>query len=406
MPTSEPVPPPPSSDAPLAPGLRWASDTRPGITRQRRGSQFAYRDAKGRTIDDEATLARIRKLAIPPAWEDVWICPDAQGHLQATGRDARGRKQYRYHARWSETRGETKFAHLAVFGGALPKIRARVQRALAGRGSSATPTRGRVLATLVRLLDTTWLRIGNTEYARSNGSYGLSTLKNRHAAVKGAEIQLSFVGKSGVRHQVRLADRRVAAIVRRCRELPGQELFQYVDDDGSIRSVDSADVNAWLAEAAGGERITAKDFRTWHGSVLALELTLAACAATEGGCTPQQVLTQVAKKLGNTPAVCRKAYVHPRVLGLGDALVSEVQRAELQARAWVRQPPPGRGLSAPERQLLALLRQRDRAGDAAAAGFAAELRRRARQVQPATVAKAASQSATKRSMPNRSRAVA
>lgn len=339
-----------------APGLRWSCDRRPGIQRLHRGNGFSYRDHNGHVLRDAAELARIRSLGVPPAWQDVWICPDPQGHLQATGRDARGRKQYRYHALWQAGRGETKFAHLLQFGRVLPRIRTRVQRALAGPDE---PTRNRVLAALVRMLDTTWLRIGNTEYARNNGSYGLSTLRNQHAGVRGDELRLSFVGKSGVRHQVRLHDRRVARIVRRCRELPGQDLFEYLDADGSVRSLGSADVNAWLAEAAGC-RVTAKDFRTWHGSVLALELTLAACAAdADPACRAQDVLAAVARRLGNTPAVCRKAYIHPRVLGLGDALGDAATRAALQSQPWVKAAAAARGLSAAECQLLGLLRQRD-----------------------------------------------
>ncbi|HLL13276.1 MAG TPA: DNA topoisomerase IB [Rubrivivax sp.] len=340
-----------------APGLRWSSDASPGIRRLRRGSSFSYRDHQGRALRDTTQLERIRRLAIPPAWEEVWICPDPDGHLQATGRDARGRKQYRYHPLWEAGRGETKFANLLRFGGVLPRIRARVQRSLAGPDE---PTRGRVLAALVRLLDTTWMRIGNPEYARSNGSYGLSTLRNKHAGVRGDELKLSFVGKSGIRHEVRLQDRRVARIVRRCRELPGQALFEYLDDEGKVRTVGSADVNAWLAEAAGC-RVTAKDFRTWHGSVLALQLTLAACAAETGQpCRAQDVLAAVARRLGNTPAVCRKAYIHPRVLDLGQALGDAAARAELPNQPWAKATVAIRGLSAPEHQLLGLLRRRER----------------------------------------------
>ena len=351
MPTASPPTPLP------APGLRWSSDKTPGIRRVRRGSSFSYLDSKGRVLRDAEQLERIRRLAIPPAWEDVWICADAEGHLQATGRDARGRKQYRYHELWQAGRGETKFANLLRFGGVLPRIRARVERALAGPDE---PTRDRVLAALVRLLDTTWMRIGNPEYARSNGSYGLSTLRNKHAGVRGDELMLSFVGKSGVRHDVRLHDRRVARIVRRCRELPGQSLFEYVDKEGSIRSVGSADVNAWLAEAAGC-RVTAKDFRTWHGSVLALQLTLAACTAQAGQPSgAKDVLAAVARRLGNTPAVCRKAYIHPRVLDLGEALGDEVARAALQNERWVKSTVALHGLSPAEGQLLALLRLRER----------------------------------------------
>ncbi|HEY8877423.1 MAG TPA: DNA topoisomerase IB [Roseateles sp.] len=335
-------------------GLRWLTDGGPGISRETQAQGgFRYRDARGRLIRDEATLARIRKLAIPPAWQQVWISPHADSHLQATGRDARGRKQYRYHAEWMAGRGQTKFDGLLRFGAVLPRLRRRVARALAGPGE---PTRERVLATLVRLLDTTWLRIGNSAYARENGSFGLSTLRNRHAGVKGDAIELSFVGKSGVRHSVKLTDRRVARIVRRCRELPGQELFRYLDEDGVSHAVDSADVNAWLADAAG-LRVTAKDFRTWHGSVLALQLTLQACAEGAEPCRPQQVLEGVARRLGNTAAVCRKAYIHPRVLALADALGDEAGRAGLRAQPWVV-PAPRAGLSAAERQLMALLKAR------------------------------------------------
>ncbi|MGM9484037.1 DNA topoisomerase IB [Roseateles sp. NT4] len=333
-------------------GLRWLSDDAPGIAREAAGDGFRYRQ-RGRVVRDPATLARIRKLAIPPAWQQVWISPHADSHLQATGRDARGRKQYRYHADWMAGRGQTKFDGLLRFGAVLPRLRRRVQRALAGPGE---PTRERVLATLVRLLDTTWLRIGNSSYARENGSYGLSTLRNRHAGVQGDAIRLSFVGKSGVRHAVSVTDRRVARIVRRCRELPGQELFRYVDDDGESRAVDSADVNAWLAEAAG-QRVTAKDFRTWHGSVLALQLTLQACAEGAEPCRPPQLLAAVAQRLGNTPAVCRKAYIHPRVLALGNVLGDEAARAALRTRPWTA-PATRAGLNAAERQLLALLRSR------------------------------------------------
>ena len=336
-------------------GLRWLSDDGPGIRREpaARGG-FQYLDARGRRIRDAAALARIRKLAIPPAWQRVWISPHADSHLQATGRDARGRKQYRYHADWMAGRGQTKFDGLLRFGAVLPRLRRRVQRALAGAGE---PTRERVLATLVRLLDTTWLRIGNSAYARENGSYGLSTLRNRHAGVQGDAIRLSFVGKSGVRHSVSVSDRRVARIVRRCRELPGQELFRYVDDDGQSHAVDSADVNAWLAEAAG-LRVTAKDFRTWHGSVLALQLTLQACADGAEPCRPPQVLAAVARRLGNTAVVCRKAYIHPRVLALGEALGDGAARARLRAQPWAAAPSARAGLSAAERQLMALLRSR------------------------------------------------
>ncbi|MCE4553097.1 DNA topoisomerase IB [Roseateles cellulosilyticus] len=336
-------------------GLRWVDDQRPGLRRRPRATGgFDYLDAEGRRLTDAATLERIRKLVIPPAWTDVWISPHADSHLQATGRDARGRKQYRYHADWQAGRGQTKFDSLRRFGRVLPRLRRRVQQALAGPDE---PTRERVLAALVRLLDTTWLRIGNAAYARENGSYGLSTLRNRHAGVKGDLIELSFVGKSGVRHQVKLADRRVARIVRRCRELPGQELFRYVDEDGASHALGSADVNAWLAEAAG-EHVTAKDFRTWHGSVLALELTLQACAEGADPCRPTEVVAAVARRLGNTAAVCRKAYIHPRVLAMTETLGDEAARAAWRGLSWAGAAPPQAGLSAAERRLMALLKSR------------------------------------------------
>lgn len=360
-----PAPDAPSPTTPASPraapsGLRWVSDAEPGLRRRRRGRAFSYHDEDGRLLREAGVLDRIRRLAIPPAWREVWICARPDGHLQATGLDARGRKQYRYHPEWQQQRGRTKFAHLREFGRLLPRIRAQVERQLAG---ADTPTRTRLLATLVRLLDTTWLRIGNDAYARSNGSYGLSTLRHRHVTVQGSELRLSFVGKSGVRHDVALSDRRVARVVRRCRELPGQELFRHVDADGEVRRIGSADVNAWLAEVAG-PGITAKDFRTWHGSVQALELTLAACRQVAAGaaadaampCTPRGVLAEVARRLGNTPAVCRKAYVHPEVLALGAALDDAARREALAARTWVQASPPApRGLSAAERRLLAML---------------------------------------------------
>ena len=333
-------------------GLRWACDDVAGITREVTPQGFRYRGPDGRRIRASATLQRIRKLAIPPAWVDVWISPHEDSHLQATGRDARGRKQYRYHVNWMAARGQTKFDSLLNFGAVLPSLRRRVQRTLAGAES---PTRERVLVALVRLLDSTGMRIGNEAYARANGSYGLSTLRNRHARVEGDDLKLSFVGKSGIRHSVRISDRRVARIVRRCRELPGQTLFSYLDDEGVSHALGSADVNEWLAEAAG-QRITAKDFRTWHGSVLALQLTLQACADEAGECRHQEVLQGVAKHLGNTAAVCRKAYIHPRVLELGRALADEADRSALRCQDWARVPAARDGLSVAERQLLALLR--------------------------------------------------
>ncbi len=337
------------------PGLVWVSDAEPGLRRVRRGDAVHYVDADDRRVDDEATLARIRKLAIPPAYEDVWICAKANGHLQATGRDARGRKQYRYHALWQQQRGDDKFEALRRFGAALPRIRRRVQRDLAA-SSTARPTRTLVLATLVRLLDTTFIRIGNEEYARGNGSYGLTTLRTRHAGVSDTAVKLTFKGKSGVRHEVRLDDRRVAAVVRRCKALPGQELFQYVDSDGDTHKVSSSDVNDYLAEIAG-THVTAKDFRTWHGSVLALEFTRLACAGERERGAATQVIAQVAARLGNTVAVCRKSYIHPAVLALGPALGDDESRCGLLQQRWVAAGAStrARSLSAAERRLMALL---------------------------------------------------
>ena len=280
-PASRPSARPPSKPTPIANGLVYVNPDMPGIRRLRHGERFRYRDAKGRWLRDVDEISRIRMLAIPPAYTQVWICPLPNGHLQATGIDARGRKQYRYHADWRVMKDETKFERLEAFALALPRIRARVARDLQpekgqGNGQQA-PGRGQVLAALVRLLDTTLLRIGNEEYASSNGSYGLTTLRNRHADVHGAALRLRFKGKSGVMHEARLDDPRVAKVVRQCQQLPGQALFQYAGEDGELHSVSSTDVNDYLAEAAPGERFTAKDFRTWHGTVQALELTRLAC---------------------------------------------------------------------------------------------------------------------------------
>ncbi len=340
-----------AADTPAAPrGLVYVSDDAPGIRRVRRGSGFAYRQPDGRPLRDAEQLSRIRRLAIPPAYSKVWICPLPHGHLQATGLDARGRKQYRYHPDWRSARDDSKFDRMAEFGRALPRIRARVQRDLAAPVGQRV-LRETVIAAIVRLLDTTLVRVGNHEYARSNGSYGLTTLRNRHAEVKGEALTLRFRGKSGVAHQVRLGDRRVARVVRRCQTLPGQELFQYLDADGTPHAIGSADVNDYLRAASGGE-FTAKDFRTWHGSVHALDLWCALDPAESARPTlagAKRLLGEVAARLGNTVAVCRKAYVHPRVLGLvsGDVKVAAP-------------PTPLRraGLSAAERGLLALLATR------------------------------------------------
>ena len=336
-------------------GLVWVTDGEPGYRRVKHGDQVHYLDTRGKRLRNEATLARIRKLAIPPAYEDVWICPLANGHLQATGRDARGRKQYRYHPQWQQQRGDDKFEALRAFGAALPRIRRNVQRDLSG-ADGRRPTRTLVLATLVRLLDTTFIRIGNEEYARGNGSYGLTTLRTRHAGVHDAELRLSFEGKSGVRHEVTLSDRRVANVVRRCKALPGQELFQYADADGSVRKLTSADVNDYLSGIAGA-RVTAKDFRTWHGSVMALEFTRLACMGEHVAGAAKAVVAQVAARLRNTVAVCRKSYIHPKVLELGARLGDDEARSALLEQRWAKAAATtrGRALSAAERRLLALL---------------------------------------------------
>lgn len=364
-PDSPPSKPTPIA-TPIANGLVYVNPDMPGIRRLKQGERFRYRDAEGRKVDDADELSRIRMLAIPPAYTDVWICPLPNGHLQATGIDARGRKQYRYHADWRLFKDETKFERLEAFGLALPRIRARVARDLQeGTGTAtAAPGRQQVLAALVRLLDTTLLRVGNEEYASSNGSFGLTTLRNRHAAVRGAALRLRFRGKSGVMHEALLDDPRVAKVVRQCQQLPGQALFQYQEEDGQLRSVSSTDVNDYIADASPGERFTAKDFRTWHGTVQALELTRLACepgrAAADGSrYSAKEILAAVAKQLGNTPAVCKKAYVHPAVLALGSALAgddedasSEVLR-KMTARTAARKT---RGLHAAEQRLLAFLR--------------------------------------------------
>src|SRR5947208_15875356 len=245
-------------------GLKWVTDTQPGIYRKKKGSGFIYVDAKGKVVRDEDQLYRARSLVIPPAWTDVWNCASEFGHIQATGRDARGRKQYRYHPRWREVRDGTKYDRMIAFGRALPVVRAKTEEHLKRPGLP----REKVLAAVVRLLEQTHIRIGNDEYAKSNHSYGLTTLRDRHATINGSTVRLSFRGKSGIRREVELHDRRLARIVRGCQELPGQELFQYVGDDGAVHDVGSADVNDYLREITGQE-FTAKDFRTWAGTMLA-----------------------------------------------------------------------------------------------------------------------------------------
>jgi DNA topoisomerase-1 len=300
-------------EASRAAGLRYVSDEAPGIRRQRRGESFTYKDADGRTVRDRATLKRIKSLAVPPAWTDVWVCPLANGHLQATGRDQRGRKQYRYHPRWRQVRDEHKFSRMIAFGRALPMIRERVERDLARPGLG----REKVLATVVRLLEMTLIRVGNEEYVRENRSFGLTTLRTQHVDVDGTTIKFEFRAKSGKMQSIKLRDRRLARIVKACIEMPGKELFQYIDEAGERRTIDSADVNEYLREISGDE-FTAKDFRTWAGTVLAaLALQELQSADTQSAAKRNvtQAIERVAAKLGNTPAICRKCYVHPEVIG-------------------------------------------------------------------------------------------
>lgn len=295
-----------------AAGLRYSTDRDKGIRRRRQGGSFVYLSDQGRRIKDEETLRRIKALAIPPAWTDVWICASANGHLQATGRDARKRKQYRYHADWRSHREENKYSHVLGFARTLPKIRRRVSRDLARPGMQ----RSKVLAAVVRLLETTLIRIGSPEYARTNRSYGLTTMRNGHARVKGRQITFKFRGKSGRVHDITLADRRLAGIVRKCQDMPGQELFAYEDDTGAVVDVGSQEVNDYLRDITGGE-YTAKDFRTWAGTVLAALALREMEAFTSEAQAKKNILTaveSVAAMLGNTPAVCRKCYVHPGIL--------------------------------------------------------------------------------------------
>ncbi len=314
-----------------AAGLRYMSGEPPGIVRKRTGKSFRYLQPDGRAVRDRQTLGRIRSLAIPPAWRDVWICARDDGHLQATGRDARSRKQYRYHRRWDEVRGETKYGRMAAFAMALPRIRRRVDQDLA----LPELPREKVLAALVRLLETTHIRVGNAEYARDNASFGLTTMRERQVQVRGGKLQFRFRGKSGVRHDIELTDHRLARIVRLMQDLPGEELFRYVDENGAIHGVESTDVNDYLKEISS-EDFTSKDFRTWAGTVLAARALLG-FAAFESQAEAKRNLAQaievVARQLGNTKAVCRKCYVHPAILDsyLEGTLVEAFQRRSEEA---------------------------------------------------------------------------
>jgi Topoisomerase IB len=332
-------------------GLRYTSDSLPGIRRRRRGGRFVYVDASGVSVRDAGTLDRIRRLAIPPAWEDVWICPEEDGHLQATGRDARGRKQYRYHAAWRRTRDEAKFDRMIAFGRALPKIRKRVARDLARRGLC----RERVLATVVRLLETTLMRVGNDEYARDNRSYGLTTLQDRHAKIQRSVVTFSFRGKSGRMHVIDVRSKQLARIVRRCRDLPGYELFQYLGEDGRPVDVTSTQVNDYLREITD-EGFTAKDFRTWAGTVLAARALQEFDRFENAAEAKRNLLTAieaVARLLGNTPAICRRCYVHPVVL---DTYLDGSLVKRLRTRAERKLTADARNLRPEEAAVLMLLR--------------------------------------------------
>lgn len=309
--TGAPVPPDDAARAVRAEGLRYVSDSEPGIRRVRRGRGFVYVAPDGRRISSAAELARVRALAIPPAYRDVWICPNPAGHIQATGRDARGRKQYRYHSRWRAHRDATKFDRMLEFGRALPRIRRRVAMDLRRPGLP----REKVLAAVVRLLESTLVRVGNEEYVRANGSFGLTTLRDDHVDVAGATVSFEFRGKSGIVHRVRLQDPAMARIVRSCRDIPGQALFQWVDAEGERRRIDSGDVNEYLREASGGP-FTAKDYRTWFATLEALQCLQGASApgARQAKRRVSETIAQIAHRLGNTPTVCRRCYVHPRVI--------------------------------------------------------------------------------------------
>jgi len=329
-------------------GLYYENDNRVGYRRRANSDHFEYLDTEAKRIRDKQRLLRIKRLAIPPAWTDVWICPSPNGHIQATGRDARGRKQYRYHDRWREMRDENKFGRLADFAKVLPKIRRRVARDI----RLADLPREKVLATVVRLLERTFIRIGNEEYARANKSFGLTTIKNRHVTVKGPHLRFRFRGKSGRQHEVDMTDRRIAKIVSKCQDLPGQDLFQYVTDEGEVRNITSQDVNDYLREITN-ENFTAKDFRTWAGTVLAA-IALNAQAGFEtkkqAKANVKTAVCAVAELLGNTPAICRKCYVHPAII---EAYLNGVQ---IPGLAEAVQPPEKINLRAVETAVLKFLR--------------------------------------------------
>jgi DNA topoisomerase I len=340
-------------DAAQSVGLRYVSDARPGIRRRKTGTGFSYARADGSKLSDADVLKRIKALVIPPAWVDVWISPFADGHLQATGRDAKGRKQYRYHALFREVRESTKYEHVVAFADELPTIRKKVHEHMGRRGLP----REKVLATVIHLLETTLIRIGNEDYAKQNNSYGLTTLKNRHVAVDGNEVRFRFTGKSGKQWSLRVRDRRVAKIIKACQDLPGQELLQYVDEAGDCQDVTSSDVNAYLKEITGKD-VTAKDFRTWAGTVLAamaLNEVESFDSAAQAKRNLRAAIEKVAARLGNTPTICRKCYVHPEVLNCymdGNLVLELKSKAESELRGDVQNLKPE------EAAVLALLRGR------------------------------------------------
>src|SRR6202035_1735876 len=334
-------------------GLRHVSDLRPGIRRKKSGKGFTYFRPDSTRLSDPHVVKRIRPLAIPPAWTDVWICPFADGHVQAIGRDARGRKQYRYHPLFREVRESTKYEHVIAFGRELPAIRNKVEQHMALRGLP----REKVLATIVHLLETTLIRVGNDDYAKQNKSYGLTTLKNRHIAVDGHEVRFRFTGKSGKQWSLRVKNRRVAKIIKACQDLPGQELLQYVDEAGNCQDVTSTDVNEYLKKITGKE-ITAKDFRTWAGTVLAamaLNELESFDSAAQAKRNLRSAIEKVSARLGNTPTICRKCYVHPEVLNSyvdGNLVLEFKLKAESELRG------PIGSLKPEEAAVLALLRDR------------------------------------------------
>ena len=352
-------------EAAHAAGLRYFTDARPGIRRKRAGKHFSYIAANGERVHDEKTLRRIRSLAIPPAWTDVWICPSPTGHIQATGRDAKGRKQYRYHPRWREVRDETKYTRMIAFAERLPTIREVTDAELSVR----TLNRERVLATVVQLLDATAIRVGNEEYARANQSFGLTTLRANHVDVTGSEIRFHFRGKSGKEHEVDIRNRRLARAMQRLQDLPGQEVFQFIGEDGELHGIDSGDVNDYIRQITG-EHFTAKDFRTWHGTVRAAQALHEAgefSTETEAKHNVVEAIGSAACHLGNTPAICRKSYVHPAVIDayMNGTLVPTFDRVLERAG----NPIPG--LHPEEVATLALLQQElDRERDAASGGHA------------------------------------